>query len=68
MNIRALQTYEVLQCFLNSRTYPPTIRDLVTACGFRSTSMTHRRLSDLRDAGLVMWVPKCSRTLQVCDV
>ncbi len=64
-NIRAWQIYEVLQCWLDSRSYPPTIRELAVACGIRSYSNVHLYLGRLREAGLVTWVSGFSRTLAV---
>jgi repressor LexA len=68
VSYRALQVYEVLQCWLASHGYPPTVRELAAACGLRSGSTVHLCLRRLRAAGLVTWLPERARTLEVRDV
>jgi SOS-response transcriptional repressor LexA len=67
MSKRALQIYETLQCWLASRPYPPTFRELADICGLCSSSTAYLYLCRLREAGLVTWLPERARTLEVCS-
>ncbi len=45
--------------------YPPSVREIGEACGYRSTSSTHARLAKLLRDGRITRVPGQPRTLVV---
>ncbi|MEW6064260.1 MAG: transcriptional regulator [Bacillota bacterium] len=50
---------------LSQRGYPPTVREVGSRVGLRSSNTIYSRLARLRDQGLVHWQPTQSRTLRV---
>ncbi len=63
MTHRQLHVYEVLNCFLDMRHYPPSLRELTDACGLKSVGSMHGYVSKLRGEGLVTWARRRERTL-----
>lgn len=49
------------------RGYAPNLRELFKILGYSSTNSTTTYLHSLRDAGLVSWVPRRSRTLTLTE-
>lgn len=65
---RILTNDEVLaalvQCFVESPV-APSLRELAGRLGIASASTLYPYLNDLRDAGLIRWVPGHLRTLEL---
>lgn len=50
---------------LSKKGYPPSVREICSVVGFRSSSTGHGRLSKLRKQGIIEWEPTQPRTLRV---
>ena len=55
--------------YLRNRTegFPPTFREILTACDISSTSIVSYNLLKLRKAGLIKWEEGKSRTIRLLD-
>ena len=47
--------------------YPPSVREICKAVGFKSTSTVHAYLSSLEDEGLISKDPTKTRALRIID-
>ena len=47
--------------------FPPTVREICTAVGLRSTSTVHGYLSRLSDLGMIKKDPSSSRAIEVIN-
>jgi repressor LexA len=47
--------------------YPPTVRELGKAVGYRSTNTVHDKLTRLQEEGLIDWEPSKTRTIRVLE-
>jgi repressor LexA len=56
---------EAVKKLSNECGYPPTIRELCDHCGVSSTATVHHHLVNLRNAGLLAFDEKKSRTVRV---
>jgi repressor LexA len=69
---KSLQRYKAILKFLyeykKKNGYPPTNREISEAAGIPSTSVTSYYLDRLKERGLVNFVPKAARTIQLTNV
>ena len=59
--------YDFISETIRREGYSPTVRDIQTALGIKSTSTVHAYLSRLEEKGLIRKDPGKSRTLQIGD-
>jgi len=58
---------DFIRSFLVDRSYPPTIRDIVSGCGISSTSVVDYNLDILEKAGYIRRHPEVSRGIELLD-
>ena len=51
--------------YINTHEYPPTLREIQHAYGWKTPNAAKCHLEPLRKKGYVTWVEGCSRTLRV---
>jgi repressor LexA len=51
--------------YIDSHDYPPTLREIQHAYGWRTPNAAKCHLEPLRKKGYVTWVEGCSRTIRV---
>ncbi|MFC2069536.1 LexA family protein, partial [Chloroflexota bacterium] len=59
------QIIEFIKIFLKDHHYPPTIRDIVSGCGLKSTSVAVYNLSILEKKGVIRHHHKVSRGIEL---
>lgn len=57
-----------VQAYIDAHGYSPTLRELVTAFGFKSTNGAACHLTPLRKKGRLTWIDGRPRTLRVLEV
>ena len=57
-----------VQAYIDTHGYSPTLRELVTAFGFKSTNGAACHLTPLRKKGRLTWIEGRPRTLRVVEV
>lgn len=61
------QTLAVLREFIDRHGYPPTVRELTEALGYRSPHTGQRRIRALAEAGVVTFQEGQPRTIRILD-
>jgi repressor LexA len=51
--------------YINTHEYPPTLREIQHAFGWKTPNAAKCHLEPLRKKGYVTWVEGCSRTIRV---
>jgi repressor LexA len=51
--------------YINTHEYPPTLREIQHAYGWKTPNAAKCHLEPLRKKGYVTWVEGCSRTIRV---
>ena len=64
---KQLLIYEFLKDFTSQKGYPPTVREICKAVGFKSTSSVHGHLKQLEKEGLIKRDPTKPRALEIVD-
>ena len=67
LNDKQLLIYEFLKDFTSEKGYPPTVREICKAVGFKSTSSVHGHLKHLEKEGLIKRDPTKPRALEIVD-
>lgn len=65
MNKRQIEIYEYIKEFLSENKYSPSMREITTAVGLKSVSITHGHLERLRNKGYIDFINTLTRTLQI---
>lgn len=64
---RQQKIYTFIQKFVEDRDYPPSIRDIQSACGISSTSVVDYNLKALEKLGLIRRDREISRAIEVLE-
>lgn len=64
---KQLLIYEFLKDFTAQKGYPPTVREICSAVGLKSTSSVHGHLKQLEKDGLIKRDPTKPRALEIVD-
>lgn len=67
MTDRESQIYDTIRDYISANGYPPTVREIGSLVGLKSSSVVHYYLLKIRDKGYVSFVPGKPRTLRVID-
>ncbi|WP_338657202.1 winged helix-turn-helix transcriptional regulator (plasmid) [Sporosarcina psychrophila] len=65
MSERQKNILEYIKSYTEKNQYPPTIREIATAVGLKSSSTVHGHLDRLKEKGYVNFVASSPRTLTV---
>ncbi|MBO0588178.1 MULTISPECIES: winged helix-turn-helix transcriptional regulator [unclassified Sporosarcina] len=65
MSERQKNILEYIKSYTEENQYPPTIREIATAVGLKSSSTVHGHLDRLKEKGYVNFVASSPRTLTV---
>ncbi|TEB15190.1 LexA repressor [Pelotomaculum sp. FP] len=65
MNIRENQIYSAILNYTTAKGYPPSVRELGTLVGLKSSSTVHLYLHRIKLAGYIDFEPNQARTLRV---
>ncbi|MEK3955286.1 LexA family protein [Psychrobacillus sp. FSL K6-1464] len=65
MRDRQLQIYEYIKVYLAEHHYSPTIREIATAVGLKSSATVHGHLDRMRKKGYIDFIDTRPRTLQI---
>lgn len=58
---------DFIKCEINSKGYPPSVREICSAVGLKSTSTVHGHLDRLEKKGLIRRDPTKPRAIEVLD-
>ncbi|PYG87541.1 repressor LexA [Ruminiclostridium sufflavum DSM 19573] len=58
---------EYVHKYVNENGYPPSVREICTAVGFKSTSTVHAYLQKLTDSGILQKDPTKPRAIKIVD-
>ncbi|WP_270167637.1 MarR family transcriptional regulator [Paenibacillus sp. SYP-B4298] len=59
------QVLSFIIAHVSQHNYPPTLREIGSELGIKSTSVIHGHLTKLQAAGYISWEPAAPRTLRV---
>lgn len=62
---RQQEVFDLIESFIDSNGYPPTIRDLCALLGGCNMNATAGHLKSLRRKGMITWEPKAARSIQI---
>lgn len=65
MGNRQQLIYDFIKGYIDQNQYPPTIREIATGVGLKSSSTVHGHLDRMRDKGYIDFVDSLPRTLRV---
>jgi repressor LexA len=65
MSKRQKEIYEYIKTFISKHHYLPTIREIASAVGLKSSSTVHGHLDKMRDNGYIDFINSYPRTLQI---
>ncbi len=65
MSERQQKILEYIKSYTEENQYPPTIREIATAVGLKSSSTVHGHLDRMRENGYINFVNTSPRTLTV---
>lgn len=65
---RQKEIYNFLISYSNIKGYPPSVREICTAVGLKSTSTAHGHLKTLEKKGLLKRSPTKPRALEIVDI
>ncbi len=61
------QILNFIKDVLNTKGYPPSVREICLAVGLKSTSTVHSHLSKLEEKGVIRRDPTKPRAIEICD-
>ena len=64
---KQLAIYNYIKECVQIRNYPPSVRDICTEVGLKSTSSVFSYLNDLEQAGLIRKDPSHPRAIEILD-
>ncbi len=67
MKKRQQEIYDFIKSYTAEKQYPPTIREIATGVGLKSSSTVHGHLDRMRESGYINFVNTSSRTLSIVD-
>lgn len=67
LSSRQIQILAYIKDMLRAKGYPPSVREIGTAVGLRSSSTVHSHLTKLEEAGLLRRDPTKPRAIEVLD-
>lgn len=67
MTNRQQQIYDFIKKHIEDKKYPPTIREICTAMGIKSSSTVHEHLSKMRKGGHINFMDSLPRTISIID-
>ena len=59
---------DVIRTSMRERHYPPTVREIADACGFRSASSVVHHLKAMEADGLITRAPGHARAIVIADI
>lgn len=59
------EMYNIIMLYIAQNGFSPTIRELCTMTGLKSTSSVHNRLKKLENLGKIQKLSECPRTITV---
>ena len=62
---RREQIYQFIVKYINDKGYSPSIREISSAVGLKSSSNVHVHLMKLEEEGRIEMKPRCPRTIKV---
>lgn len=62
---RREQIYQFIVKYINDKGYSPSVREISSAVGLKSSSNVHLHLMKLEEEGRIEMKPRCSRTIKV---
>lgn len=62
---RAEDVLAAIESYITEHDLPPTLRELMAATAISSTSVIAYQLNRLREAGLITYQPRLSRTIRL---
>lgn len=65
MTDREASILKFIRDTVNTKGYPPTVREICNAVGLKSTSTVHGYLKNLKEKGLISNVPDTPRTIKI---
>ena len=67
MSERQQQIYDYIKIFIKENSYPPSIREITTAVGLKSSSTVHGHLDRMRKKRYINFVDTLPRTISIVD-
>jgi repressor LexA len=67
LSVKQRKILDFIQRFLADKTYPPTIRDIVSGCGISSTSVADYNLDIMEREGFIRRHPEVSRGIELLN-
>ena len=67
MSERQQQIYDYIKIYTTEKRFPPTIREIATAVGLKSSSTVHRHLGEMREKRYIDFVDSAVRTISIVD-
>ena len=62
---RREQIYQFIVKYINDKGYSPSVREISSAVGLKSSSSIHAHLMKLEEEGRIEMKPRCPRTIKV---
>ena len=62
---RREQIYQFIVKYINDKGYSPSIREISSAVGLKSSSNVYGHLMKLEEEGRIEMKPRCARTIKV---
>lgn len=62
---RREQIYQFIVKYINDKGYSPSVREISSAVGLKSSSNVHLHLMKLEEEGRIEMKPRCPRTIKV---
>lgn len=62
---RREQIYQFIVKYINDKGYSPSVREISSAVGLKSSSNVHVHLMKLEEEGRIEMKPHCARTIKV---
>jgi len=67
MSERQQQIYDYIKNHINEKQYPPTMREISAATGFKSVSTVHGHLVNMRKKKYINFMDSLPRTISIVD-
>ncbi len=67
LNVKEQKVYDYIKNYIQTNSYPPSIRDILTGVGFNSTSTVSTYLSKLEDKGYITRKNSKTRAIEISD-
>ena len=65
MGERQKKIYDYIKYYIEENKYPPTIREIATGVGLKSSSTVHGHLDRMRKSGYIDFADSLPRTLRI---